>query len=147
MIQLAAMDGVLLGERCAACGWLGPREGCGWHGLIAALEELVAGVLEAGALPSEALSVQGPDPRHPSGRTGCVHVRVAQASLHDDRSLRASIEAIAAEWRFTVQERDDLGFWLSHHAAPPSRDAKGQEPVARPTTPKPVTADGDGGGT
>lgn len=141
MIQLAAMDGVLLGERCAACGWLGPREGCGWHGVIASLEDLVAELLADGGLDHEALRVEGPDPRRPLERTGCVHVRVGHPSLVEDPSLLGRIETIAAEWRFSVVASDPLGFWLSHDAAPPAREPG--RPAATASK-RAAVADGEG---
>jgi len=122
MLQLAALDGVLLGERCAACGWMGPRNGCGWHGVIAAIEEFVEDVLSTGHVAPDALSVRGPDPRKPADRTGCVHVAV-HPSLVGDVALRSRISDIAAEWDFEIQGADTSGFWLGHGSAPATRGA------------------------
>ncbi len=134
MLQLAAMDGVLLGERCAACGWLGPREGCGWHGVIAALEEFVAELLAGGAFfGQDALRVEGPDPRRPSDRSGCVHVRVGHPTFLEDPSVLARIETIAAEWKFSIVAADQLGFWLAHAESPPSRPSR-PEPLEQGLT-------------
>lgn len=126
---------------------MGPRNGCGWHGVIAAVEQLVEDLLAEGNHEPEALRVQGPDPRRPSDRTGCIHVRIEHPALLEHPSLRARLEAVVTEWEFQILGDDSSGFWLGHETAPPTREAPRSDAPAPRLAVVRRAADGDVSGS